>query len=344
MKQYIFSILVFLMISTNVFAQRSWSVELGAGNHSIVDQWADQTNTWWHLDAVIRKQFNKRMGLGLYMGYDNLDLQNFETLEISNTKYSRASLEAVLNLFEFAHLNSKWFTLLGHVGPGISWINTKNDEQWVPNLSGGITGLIKLSNNFDLKADWSTTAQLNQDISLDGTESLTNVGINGFVNNMTIGIVAYVGKGKHNKKEHHDWETINYERVTDTIIINNSKVVNNKPIVNNYVTNECKCNYEEYIFFRNDEFTIEQSGYNAILKIANKLKPEEKIELTGYASPPASDEYNQQLSDNRCQTIRNLFVSLGIDSNRIINTAMGEIDTHDSKNVELSRRVRIQIK
>src|SRR5690606_33102685 len=112
------------------------------------------------------------------------------------------------------------------------------------------------------------------------------------------------------------------------------------------VTNECNCNDSEYVFFRHDQYIVDQDGLYSISKIANILtnNQDKVVYLNGFASPPASNSYNMILAKNRCESVKSKLLSLGISEDRIIINIIGEIDTVDSNNVDLSRKVFLQLK
>src|SRR5690606_23159782 len=144
---------IFMLSSIILNAQRSWSLELGVGNHTIADEFVDVQNNYYHLDGVVRYNFNERFGLGIFAGYDNLGLYNVKQATHSNVDYYRASLEGVVDVFELLHLDNGFLTVQTHGGFGFG----KQADHIVPNFRGGVAALVRLSPRFALKGDFSTT-------------------------------------------------------------------------------------------------------------------------------------------------------------------------------------------
>jgi len=82
----------------------------------------------------------------------------------------------------------------------------------------------------------------------------------------------------------------------------------------------------------------------AIQKITDALTEDTRVYVTGYASPPASVDYNLTLSEDRAEAVVAKLLSNGVSLRQIVLDYVGEVDTTDGKNVDLSRRVRLEVK
>ena len=82
------------------------------------------------------------------------------------------------------------------------------------------------------------------------------------------------------------------------------------------------------------------SSTSAIGMLVNYMKqnPEATVTLVGHIDKSGSVEYNQKLSLQRAESVKQIMVEVGVDSDRII-TQGGGIEEED--NSYLSRRVKI---
>lgn len=124
MKKY-FLLLIVLCGLTAQAQYNKWAVSAELGNHYVADESALITDAWNHYGADVRYSLSDRFAIGITGGYDNLTLKDFDGY-VSETNYTRLNLEATVELFDILNIKSKRFNLLGHGGPGISFI--RNDR------------------------------------------------------------------------------------------------------------------------------------------------------------------------------------------------------------------------
>jgi outer membrane protein OmpA-like peptidoglycan-associated protein len=351
-------ILAILLVSIYSYGQEKdftkWAVDVELGNSTINDEASTSNETYdfiSHLGAGVRYNFNPKFGLGLRGGYDNLNIKNDHSGNKVKFKFSRVHLDMNLNVFKMLDLHSNWFTLQVHGGPGVGFINTDNDyKETVAIASGGITGLFRVGNRSAVRLDFSTTANIAQNKSLDGSNITSNDGISSTIHNISVGYVHYFGKGK--KKRHADWyEPKELVQKDTTLVINN--LYNTYPIteidetqiidiVNNYYGNR---SISEYVFFDHDKYVIRDTELNAIYKVYTELVKYDLYSLVikGYASPTSSsDEYNKKLSENRSNVLYQKYIDMGIDSTRISFDSYGKDLKKSKENVhDVARRVEL---
>ena len=346
-------LIALFFVATTINAQKHWSAELGVGNQSIASECQDLTNALLHIDGVVRYSFNEKFGVGAYMGYDDLDLENYITKDPTETNYYRLSLEGVVDVTEVTGLGNNVFTLLMHGGFGATYFSTSNDyNSLLPNMSGGITGLFKINKSLALKADMSTTAHFNQGRDLGGEHNVTNVGINSFINNFTIGAVIYFGRSKTNSKEHYDWSK---KPVVDNTWKNNvikkvrdlerkaSQVIP-VPIVGNDC---CADKLNEHIFFSENKYDIRSSELNALVNVIDYLErnPNVNLEIVGQSCyTHGSDRYNLELSKKRAEKVYNKLISMHIDANRLTYKGIGRDKRFTTDDNDAQKRVDFFIK
>jgi outer membrane protein OmpA-like peptidoglycan-associated protein len=347
-------ILALLMIaSTLSYGQdeyNKWAVSAETGSHSVSDASALVDDNYNHFGLDLRYNINEIVGVGVRGAFDNLSLVTIEGNSVE-TDYLRLNAEATVSVFEILKLRHKNINLLFHGGPGASFVDVSDGSYngKLFNMSGGMTALLKLSRSFAFKVDYSSTIHLSQDRTLDGAFDIPNAGVNSVVDNLSVGLVYYWGKGKKknggekNDLQHADWysaPTPIYE-----IIENITQVA---PVTNiTQVINNCDCSADENVYFENDEDVIEIQGLNAIEKVANLLALDAAatVELTGSASPTAttSIDYDLDLSERRVKAVRDKLINLGVSSSRITTKFVGK-DIQRSYIHEFARKVSLIVK
>jgi len=301
--------------------------------------------------------------LGFNYGKDNLALVDLDGNNV-NTDYNRYNLEAFVDVFDVLDLQNNFITFLAHGGGGISTIDANETDyyQSVFNMRGGLTALIKLSRTVALKADVSTTVNISQDYTLDGASNISNAGINSTVDNMSAGLVVYLGKkGKRGQKlEHADWvvqRDTRVDRLKDEVVWIRDQMRKQRLNVTNVynVIKECDCSVSEHVYFSNDlpkegqtgEGVIGIQGLNSIEKIANVLLSDQNLNvyLTGSASPTKSTSYRYDLdlSKRRVEAVQDKLELLGIDPKRIKTSYFGKDKDRDEIH-EFARKVSLEVK
>jgi outer membrane protein OmpA-like peptidoglycan-associated protein len=346
MRKIILIIMV-LLVSVYSYGQEkaytNWSADLELGNSTVNDESAKSNDTYnvlSHIGAGVRYNFNPKFGLGLRGGYDNVDLIDFNGKAVE-LDYTRVHIDANMDLFKMLDVHSNWFTLQLHGGPGVGFIRTNNTyKETVAVISGGVTGLFRVKDRSAIRLDFSTTGNIAQNRTLDGSFNTSNDGISSTIHNISVGYVYYFGKNAKGKR-HADW-TKNAEPSTTTI-------VNNYPTVytTNVIEKSCNCKYftSEYIFFDNDKSVIKSTELNSIYKIFEQLRQDSTLTLVikGWASPTSSSaDYNLQLSKNRSDEVKSKYTDMGLDASRITLDYKGKDYNYSVDNVyDVARRVEL---
>lgn len=344
MKHIFIALFSLFCLTTTAQEFNRWAVEGDFGITSIGDESAEMRDNYNHFGLGIRYNINPKFGLGLNYGKDNLALIDFDGNNV-NTDYNRYNLEAFVDVFDILDLQNNFITFLAHGGGGLSTIDAIETDyyQSVFNMRGGLTALIKLSRSIALKADVSTTVNISQDKTLDGAYDISNAGINSTVDNMSAGLVFYLGK-KGKKLEHADW----YVAPPVAPVV---KVVEVTPVTNTYVTQEltskCDCQVREFVFFDHDKYEVKGSELNAIQKIYDRMSKDKdsKLFIDAYASATqSSNEYNWKLSLNRGEEVKSELVKMGVDASRIEVRANGkDFNWKDEAIHKFARRVELII-
>jgi len=102
--------------------------------------------------------------------------------------------------------------------------------------------------------------------------------------------------------------------------------------------------FRSEVFFDFDSAAIKPGGYDELRRVADVLNkyPDTTITVEGHTDTKGSEAYNQQLSENRAQTVKNALVQMGVAAARIQAVGYGKsrpVSSDDAAN----RRVTIVI-
>lgn len=354
MKKIIF-LLVLAIVALGVNAQTTktptynhWAISAEYGMHMVADQATVANSQFPSFGADIRYNVNPKFGIGLSGGLNKIKLGDI--LDNSNEidlNYSRVNFEAYVNVFNMVDIYSDRFTVLFHGGPGVGIMSTDEDyKHTIPQLRGGLTFMVKVLPRVALKADMSVIGNYGTEKTLNGTYEVQNAGVNSILSNVTAGISISLGKNKNHMDD--------FVPTVDTAIINyySDTTLN---VYNQYVTkNSYGIDTVQFVFFDNDEYIIKETQLNAIFKTYVNLtdNPTYTLVIRGWASnsedatlPVDSDNYNRTLSENRAITLKQKFIDMGIDVNRISMSYYGKDKTLSKEPVhDTARRVDLIIK
>jgi outer membrane protein OmpA-like peptidoglycan-associated protein len=103
------------------------------------------------------------------------------------------------------------------------------------------------------------------------------------------------------------------------------------------------------VLFDPDEAKLKPEGRRAIAKVARFMReqPERKIVIEGFTDDRGSARFNERLSEERAQAVRDALVSEGVEPQRIVARGLGPAypvaGNKDSRGRSLNRRVEILI-
>jgi outer membrane protein OmpA-like peptidoglycan-associated protein len=103
------------------------------------------------------------------------------------------------------------------------------------------------------------------------------------------------------------------------------------------------------VLFRTGESVLQSDAERRLAELAEIVaaSPQLHVQLNGHADPRGDDEYNETLSAQRVQAVRDTLVAHGVDASRIEWSAHGERDSRapegDLDAYALERRVRIRL-
>ena len=294
---------LFVLISNNTNAQdyNKWSIDLGAGIHTIGVPLSPgyEASPLGQGNLGVRYMLNNRFGLRIDLGFSKF-AESKETTPFSSNYY-RATFEGVVNLGSILHFNS-WtnrFNVLLHAGGGFSSLNTLepivNGGDGMVNLLIGLTPQFKISDKISVFADFSSIFHFAQGNSIDGGPNPTFRETNVSMFNTSIGVNIALG----NKKQHADFavEEISNEVASTEIdalkkrldsaeaeiekLKNKEVVVTNELIIseldNRYIKKGEKISQDGNIVYSNVEFIKEllNDGYASVFFDVNKTSVQE---------------------------------------------------------------------
>ena len=101
------------------------------------------------------------------------------------------------------------------------------------------------------------------------------------------------------------------------------------------------------LLFRTDEAVLADTTGGRLHELATTLAsmPAIRVQLDGFADERGDADYNQQLSEQRVNFIRDQLVTAGVDASRISATAHGESPAQDTSvdSYALERRVSLKL-
>lgn len=102
--------------------------------------------------------------------------------------------------------------------------------------------------------------------------------------------------------------------------------------------------FKSDMFFDYDSATIKPGAYRELDRVADVLNkyPQTTIRVEGHTDSRGSDQYNQQLSERRANSVKNALAQRGIDARRIEAVGYGESQPISSSDA-MNRRVNIVI-
>ena len=356
MKQFL---LLFMLVSLTASAQYDrWAVGADFGVHAVGDQSALVTDAFNHYGLTARYSINPTVSVGLSGGFDNLTLEDLSG-DVTETNYARINAEAFIDIFDILDLQNNTVTLLGHGGPGYSFI--RNSGRFTPsimpldpekfsgykddvfNITGGLTALVKINSSLAASLGYRTTANITQDRTLDGYMPIANADINSTVTNFTVGLTFYFGK-KNSKYEHADWYVAPDPVYSNTYITTNNIT---REYVRNISESKCDCDAIEFVFFDHDKHKIKEEGLNAITKAYTYLDIDKNAQLyiRSFASATSSsDAYNKELASKRGNVVYEKLESMGADMNRVSVFTIGkDFSWADESIHDVARRVELVI-
>lgn len=178
--------------------------------------------------------------------------------------------------------------------------------------------------------DLMTGVNLQRNTPIKITETTT-------ILNFNVGLTIAIGKSK----DHADW----FIREPDVNIIKLQPTIIDKTVteeITKYVTNDCDCSIQRYLYFDHDSYAITKDALEAIEYSKDEILNGKEVTIKAYCSNVGSIEYNKALAWKRAISVAEALIGLGVDSDLITIEPVG-IDTTRYKEVfAFGRRVELK--
>ena len=102
--------------------------------------------------------------------------------------------------------------------------------------------------------------------------------------------------------------------------------------------------FKSGVMFDYDSAVIKPGGQSEIARVATVLNkyPQTRLRVEGHTDTKGTEEYNQQLSEKRANSVKNALIQQGVNEQRITTVGYGESQPISS-NDAVNRRVNIVI-
>ena len=119
-----------------------------------------------------------------------------------------------------------------------------------------------------------------------------------------------------------------------------SSIAANQASINRANQKTLIATFKSDVFFDHNSFKIKQGGYAELTRVAFALNenPGTNIQIQGHTDKSGSEQYNQQLSQRRAETVMAVLMQNGVDQYRMTAIGLGESQPISS-NPAQNRRV-----
>lgn len=317
--------------------------------------------------------FNNKFGLKADFGYNKLS--GNDSANDFDSRYYRVDLQGVVNLARVLNFETwtKTIGLLGHAGFGVAHLENENasGKDQMGNFIAGVTAQVKLSNRFVLTGDVTAIQNASQDHSFDFKSTNSEAGFSGRMYTGTLGLTYYLGKNEN----HADWAVISETKDLEdklaaleaklTQDTDNDGVADYKDIEPNSAAGAMVDTKGKTIIVKDSQGTVVNTesdlktlingGYVAVYYDFNKStptadstgsidfiltylrnNPSANVEITGYADEIGSPSYNDTLSNERANNVKQTLVKANVNESRLTIVGAGE-DTSVDKSSDAAR-------
>ncbi len=153
------------------------------------------------------------------------------------------------------------------------------------------------------------------------------------------------GRSQNRRVEAHLLQSVKQISAAEGLPESCKKITENESIAEEFSLKNVKTSFAAYGFQ-----LLSDSAKETWKKVADRLidDPDLQVELAGYSDNSGNEELNQQLSQQRAESVRDYLVSLGVDGERLSAMGYGEEDPiADNSTVagrEANRRVEVYLR
>jgi OOP family OmpA-OmpF porin len=196
--------IVLILCSLQIYAQRRpatrYIIDAGFGTSNAVEPYTlgyrSSTFGFFHAELGARILMNDLFGYRIIAGYDKIEnAKNGKSLPFKSTYY-RGSAEAIIDLGELLKFDqfTAVFGLFLHGGVGYSRLSGSGKSEGMGHFVNGLTVNLKLSKRMTLNYDLTRVNHVYQQIKFDMQSAHSELGFDGLVFNMSLGLSVELGK------------------------------------------------------------------------------------------------------------------------------------------------------
>lgn len=347
-------------VSQAQLATDSWAFGFGGTYPRFVSVNIQPLNSNYGGFLSLQRNFSENFGLRLKAGYSHLEGQwlNGTNQITESTNVLTGDLDVLYYLIPCEKISPYLFA---GAGAGLRTLNNnataldKNETALAFNMGGGVEWSI--SSNWKILTEYGYHMMFNSE--LDGAIVPAPAEINGRDSYMTlnIGLLYYFDKGAPSKKCEPcpqgmtmEMKDVDYNRIEDMIKKHIPKEVIKEVVVDRYI----RAISDDRLVLVGVNFAFDKSDLlpesYPVLDNAVKLlndKPNVNVEIEGYTDYIDTEAYNQKLSEERAQTVKNYLVSKGIAENRLTTIGFGKsnpiADNRTEEGRAMNRRIVFRI-
>jgi OOP family OmpA-OmpF porin len=340
----------------------SWEIGLGLSYPRFYSVNITSLNSDYGAYLSIQRNFSEHVGLRLKGGYSHLEGQwSDASLNLIKEKTNLISgdLDLLYYLVPCAPVSPYLFA-----GVGVNHKSTTNGQTGYPNKNKSNVGSqlnVGAGAEFKIDPNWSFVTEfgyhLTNNSELEGTTVPIEVNGRDSYIVLSAGFNFFFGKGKPSKQCEpcqvivpETKDLTDYNRIEELIVKHIPQEVTKEVVVDRYImalpNDKLVLVGVNFAFDKSDLLPESYPVLDKAVKILSD-KSDVKVEIEGYTDYIGTGVYNQELSEDRAQTVKAYLVSKGIASNRLSIIGYGKNNPlRDNKTEEgraMNRRIVFKI-
>ena len=365
MKNILITIALLLSVVASVAQAQtvtdSWAFGFGGTYPRYVSVNIQPHNTNYGGFLSLQRNFSEYVGLRLKAGYSHIEGQwtnNSPVVITQTTDLITGDLDVLFYPIPCETISPYLFAGVGgSIRMLKNYQTTTIDENHTAlafNVGGGVEWSI--GSNWKLLTEYGYHSMFNSE--LEGTVVPGPDEINGRDSYMTLSVclLYYFGKGAPSKKCEPcqgittEMKDVDYKLIEEMIVKHIPKEVTREVVVDRYIR---AISDDRLVLvgvnFAFDKADLLPESYPVLdngVKLLND-RPNVNVEIEGYCDYIGTEEYNQKLSQERAQTVKNYLVSKGIHEGRLTTIGYGKgnpiADNETDEGRALNRRIVFRI-
>jgi OmpA-OmpF porin, OOP family len=364
MKVYLTALVLLFAISVTQaqIASDSWAFGFGGAYPRFVSVNLQPRNSNYGAFLSLQRNFSEHVGLRLKGGYYHMQGEWTDASANSITETTNLISGNLDMLYYLVPCKSVSPYLVAGAGIGMRSISDY-PTRWLDQYETTMAFSLGVGVEWKIAPDWRIVTEYSYhrvfNSELDGTVADGEVNGCDSYYSLSLGLLYYFGKGEPSKlceppkgmtepvvmKDMTD-----YNKIEEMIIKHIPKEIVKDVIVDRYIMSLPDDRLVLVgVNFAFDKSELLPESYPVLDKAVKLLndKPEINVEIQGYCDYIGSDVYNQELSEDRAQTVKTYLVSKGIAVSRLSTVGYGKkYPIEDNKTEEgraMNRRIVFKI-